>query len=894
MFSRLAQDSSRSPSVTNHFHDTIIEISSELSPEIPVYSLPPSSDPFDSDIQILNSPPRLSKRTVRPQRRPYVLVPSLPTGLAKEEYIANTSALSGGAKNARLLSSNTLSPGTRRIALGLRPNRKRKGPEDAITPSPRKRARRQPQEEHKASRTVIGFSTEPVEGFVGEDELDTLLGVHPIEIGEEIPYEDAGKWAVQALWISLKHATGRTDSRYETSRQAWPVKSPPAISKSGYPSIQPGSQSDSRPTRNSNTHNPHSPSPKKKPQPKPHRPRQRTQTSIPPSQPSSSSLPQPTGFVISNEYIAAVQHYSSSLPRSPTPPNLGPTSFGSDYHESSTSISPDQHSGIFDVLNVSNSTDERSARNDNARNSPLVDKVHPSPMLDANQSELGSVFQENGYNTHSFQSIFNIVPWSASLRTVEGQQFEQPVAGPSSGPSTIYKNHAEIPNMGGFGNGTIDPSVLGGAPMLISGHTPSLSPSPPPGDQSLNSLPTRHASTSTHISTDLDRTTVSRSSALSSNRPLAKSKGKNKAKPSEELLATVSSMKRRSVDRNSTGGEKRDRKPSTRIREALQQVDYELTDEDADADGETDDEDFEPLASLPSTRRETPPTQGQPKPSRKSISTLKGSKASRKSVEEYCHQCRNKPKMLKVRCSGTRPDGVPCGLYFCERCITRRYPEIEFNAFDEDFICPKCDDFCNCTACCRRRGEEYISSRGVGPSPFLQNSQNASASTQPRNSSSLSKPYPMTDRNPPVTPALAVPPGMFWGTVYDIDGKRIGAGVVSEDRQVIVTNDPLPPRKIIYVGKPPPRKGGPPSSTTGAAEEPAHNVGLQNRAYIGSKPPMLNHSLYKSLEEHFALLTRERSSSPLTPVHSSDPVQPTTVDGFLLAQAIQEMAKKTE
>ena len=78
-----------------------------------------------------------------------------------------------------------------------------------------------------------------------------------------------------------------------------------------------------------------------------------------------------------------------------------------------------------------------------------------------------------------------------------------------------------------------------------------------------------------------------------------------------------------------------------------------------------------------------------------------------------------------------------CGLRFCEKCIRLRcvsflrgvffvtvdgwfffffggrYVDIAFDAYAGVFKCPRCMDICNCTACCSKRGETYVSSRGV-------------------------------------------------------------------------------------------------------------------------------------------------------------------------------------
>ncbi|KAH9920507.1 uncharacterized protein BXZ73DRAFT_35313, partial [Epithele typhae] len=77
----------------------------------------------------------------------------------------------------------------------------------------------------------------------------------------------------------------------------------------------------------------------------------------------------------------------------------------------------------------------------------------------------------------------------------------------------------------------------------------------------------------------------------------------------------------------------------------------------------------------------------------------------------YCHQCRNKARCDRMRCTAPRKSGMPCGLYFCQICVEVRYPELEFNPFATDFTCPRCTDTCNCTKCCKQRGEPYVSSR---------------------------------------------------------------------------------------------------------------------------------------------------------------------------------------
>lgn len=724
-------------------------------------SLPPSSEPIDSDVQVLEGP-------AQSRRKVFVLVPPLPSGFMKANYVSNRLVLNDIAQND--LSFNKLSPGTRRFALGLRPTQKRKR-KPSTTPSPRKRVHKRPHREQdkgpSTDRIALGYCTEPVDGFFGTDPFDTLLEASPVDIGEEIPYNDMNEQDFLSLRISLRRT---------------------------------------RPTM-------------------------------------------------------LVQEPSHSLSSS----------------------------------------------------SQILASLSPPP----------ETFGMSGHDLGDVQDFSYITPWSAAIQERETYGFSQPLA-ESSRLSTVESSHSETPYGGYFGNGTIDPSVLGGGPIIPPEQTPSPSPPPPTVPTPHNGHPQQHP-TSAHTP-ELSRTSASRSPTLSQRHP---PKVKGKVKPSQEILAAAGSIRRRTPGASSSGV--RDRRPSTRVREALQQADYELTDDDADGETVADDDDFEPLASLSTAKRERSLSQGRPKPSRKSISTLKVSRASGMDVEgTYCHQCRCKTKGRKMQCAAYRVDDIPCELRFCERCITRRYvrgivfpqvsvlnwsvryPDLKFNPATENFICPKCSGYCNCTACCNRRGEEYISSRGNGPSPFLLLSQSRNTTALPPSLSSSPplKSHSISTQRKPSTPALAVPPGMFWGTVYGVNGERIGAGVVSEDRQVIITNKPppLPPpssssssplpapptsrpsRKIIYVGQPPRRKDTTSPPTVNGADEPEHNVRPAKRAFIGDKIALISGTLYKSLEEHFA---SDRASSPLTPIRgSSDPVQPTTVEvGFLLAQAMQQMGQ---
>ena len=92
----------------------------------------------------------------------------------------------------------------------------------------------------------------------------------------------------------------------------------------------------------------------------------------------------------------------------------------------------------------------------------------------------------------------------------------------------------------------------------------------------------------------------------------------------------------------------------------------------------------------------------------------------------YCHQCRRKTFYAKMTCTD-------CEKKFCVRCyafqyalfsffgfyiynleaefVCVRYPECEFDTDDDEYSCPACEGFCNCTVCCLKRGEAHVGTR---------------------------------------------------------------------------------------------------------------------------------------------------------------------------------------
>ncbi|KAH9055280.1 hypothetical protein EDB87DRAFT_1338580 [Lactarius vividus] len=81
----------------------------------------------------------------------------------------------------------------------------------------------------------------------------------------------------------------------------------------------------------------------------------------------------------------------------------------------------------------------------------------------------------------------------------------------------------------------------------------------------------------------------------------------------------------------------------------------------------------------------------------------------------FCHHCRSTTRRPKMRCTLIKAStDKQCRNLFCDRCIEKRYPQLTFDRIVEDFECPACRNFCNCSLCSRKRGEAYIPERDGG------------------------------------------------------------------------------------------------------------------------------------------------------------------------------------
>jgi hypothetical protein len=199
-----------------------------------------------------------------------------------------------------------------------------------------------------------------------------------------------------------------------------------------------------------------------------------------------------------------------------------------------------------------------------------------------------------------------------------------------------------------------------------------------------------------------------------------------------------------------------------------------------------------------------------------------------------------------------------------------RYPTIEFDSLATDFLCPRCADYCNCTSCCNRRGETYVSTKHVKTGLELSFRRSSSTKIGKRipwhaqyKDDGIENRHDSVSLDVQVLQPSAFITGEHWGAVYDLSGrKRIGDGIVTDgasQRIVVLPDAGLAPRekptkKRTFIGQPQPTWQ---SAALGEVEESP-----TGHAYIGKKEPLFNSALYQSFE---AIICFE---GPLTPPSS--------------------------
>lgn len=120
------------------------------------------------------------------------------------------------------------------------------------------------------------------------------------------------------------------------------------------------------------------------------------------------------------------------------------------------------------------------------------------------------------------------------------------------------------------------------------------------------------------------------------------------------------------------------------------------------------------------------------------------------------------------------------------------------------FNCPRCQGICNCTHCCARRQEPYISAR-IGKLPPSGSAEALALSAAAAAAATASPTKQSAPRASTAKSKLGLVGGEYFGVIYGLTGERVGAGFVGSDNQGIVFGSRNQPKAVAYVGKP--RKG---------------------------------------------------------------------------------------
>ncbi|OCH88835.1 hypothetical protein OBBRIDRAFT_794858 [Obba rivulosa] len=436
-----------------------------------------------------------------------------------------------------------------------------------------------------------------------------------------------------------------------------------------------------------------------------------------------------------------------------------------------------------------------------------------------------------------------------------------------------------------FGDGTIDPSLLGGPEQLQEG--PELEPDPTPAHaQPLSSTPSLEQLPQKTVRTKFVSRTAEEANAAagpsrlhqiaskphpprqsapwslmdmedmeehivevdadddSDYQPGGKGDGKGKGKGSTG--ARVKTNRSESVKDAMVSG-KRTRRPSRRMRDAR------VTSE-SEASGLSDASDDNAEFNVSEVAHKS-----MSKPKKKEEQLLAPM------VEmTSCHHCRRTTAHDKMRCTEIREDGSLCGMRYCVICILKRYPDIRFESYPRQFTCPKCRNTCNCTVCSRKRGEEYVPCprTRVQLPDYLVGSIKTSASFASQPSKKTPAPPPRADAPASEKPAQPQAPpspdpvsvstitadwtaGVSWGTIYSPLGTQpIGKGVVSAARTIIVhTVGAALPKPAHAAPPPPPRHprrtrqyiGEPQPQWRITPKEREQSPPRTGRAYIGNR-----------------------------------------------------------
>jgi len=333
---------------------------------------------------------------------------------------------------------------------------------------------------------------------------------------------------------------------------------------------------------------------------------------------------------------------------------------------------------------------------------------------------------------------------------------------------------------GQYAFSTIDPTLLGGQPMNPDPDSPDPEPELEPQLPSLSSEP---SSPTSHHSLDLSRDEYEPSTTTTDFVPRT-----TNLTTSRESSASSASGPLRNAPRRLHS---RRKMPDMVAIDDIVSSSSSSSGYESSSSSDVGSESSAAVSSRPRVRTTLsakPDSQKLPPiPSRPQVWPLEEN-------ELYCHQCRTKTRILKMHCS--------CGKMFCARCITNRYAVLFFFSFffslfalirtwtysfclhryppgrfdytqKQDNNCPHCQQFCNCTSCCSKRGETYVSTARPGPKKTV--------ATQPRGLRERVSLGGKTNLPPPSQ--LPTEPVKYWGAVYSLTGKKITSTFAPETQE---------------------------------------------------------------------------------------------------------------
>ncbi|KAF7970685.1 hypothetical protein HWV62_23286 [Athelia sp. TMB] len=456
-----------------------------------------------------------------------------------------------------------------------------------------------------------------------------------------------------------------------------------------------------------------------------------------------------------------------------------------------------------------------------------------------------------------------------------GPGFDVLPPGPDLADTTLsigeYENYPWLSENSAYplaGNGTIDPSLLGGA-IVIPSFTPSPSPLPRPYHQETDEEPalTVNSSISEHDSISLAR-------PIRPPSPIHLTKRAPRPRMMPPEMVPVSELNL--SDSGSSSDSSNIDSDSISLKYPTSEAGSTYNSMFPNAGSS-----FIPVVYSDSTATSSSPSRNTSRSPSISVNAASGRETKNVGEPEaYCHQCRNKTTRPKMRCSGKPANKLgSCRLLWCHYCIERRYPQLDFDKSRKDFVCPKCAGYCNCTGCSRKRGEEYVSTargpRALQGGPSVQRTD----AMQHRSKTAL---------NLAPTPAN---PTRYWGTIYDsVTGQKITSAYADsddEDPRVVVprlisaknVRRQLNPDRRVFIGEMQHSWGVSGRKVKDLVRE--GKAKKSGRLYIGKRPPK-RRPVYMSEEEEEESDDDEpdvtRASSPtsgsesdLTPLPESPP-----------------------